>query len=140
LGKEECEIGLPFVGRSGKLLNKMLEQSNINDWDDVYISNIVKCRPIDYGTGKDRKPFFDEISLCEEYIKEELKIIEPNLIITLGRTSSDWYSNYINHKGYDINEFYTEQKWFPTYHPSYLLRTGLKDAPTFIKFLTNYQR
>lgn len=135
LGQTENEIGLPFVGRSGKLLDKMLQEAGLDIWKDIYVSNIVKCRPIDLDTGKDRKPFFDEISLCDCFLKEELKIINPNLIITLGRSSSEWYSHYIEQKGYDINIFYEDKKWLPTYHPSYLLRTGLKDAPAFIHIL-----
>jgi uracil-DNA glycosylase family 4 len=129
-------VGFPFVGRSGKLLDRMLADAGLDVWKDIYVSNIVKCRPIEYETNKDRKPLFDEVSLCENFIIEELKTINPQLIITLGRTSSDWYSRFISNKiSYDINVFYEEQKWLPTYHPSYLLRTGLKDAPLFIKTL-----
>jgi uracil-DNA glycosylase len=135
LGSLENEIGLPFAGRSGKLLDRMLEQCNVNIWKDIYVSNIVKCRPIEFETNKDRKPFFDEITRCDHFIKKELEELKPKLIITLGRTSSDWLQKHFNNNSYEINVFDSIYRWLPTYHPSYLLRTGLKDVPAFTAML-----
>jgi uracil-DNA glycosylase len=113
-GATEQEMGLPFVGRSGRLLDRLLIKSGLDPQNDVFISNIVKCRPTD-----NRKPFYDEILKCCSFLLREIELVKPSLIITLGKTSGDWFNNY---KAYDINKYYKEKKWLPLYHPSYLLR------------------
>ena len=81
-GKQEDLQGLPFVGRSGKLLDKMLSSIDLSR-DDIYILNVLKCRPPD-----NRDPSKMEIEKCEPYLKEQLKIIKPKLIVALGRISA----------------------------------------------------
>jgi DNA polymerase len=113
LGKKEQEEGFPFVGRSGKLLDKMLAVLGLTE-NDVFITNVVCCRP-----PENRKPFYDEIVVCSTFLCEQIELIKPRLIITLGKTAGDWFSNY---KEYKINTYYKERRWLPVYHPSYLLR------------------
>jgi len=112
-GKFESITGIPFVGRSGKLLSKILKEISIDE-NKVYISNIVKHRP-----PKNRKPFYDEIKACQEHLIAEIKGIEPKLIVTLGRTSGDWWNHY---RPFEWGKYYSDRKWLPLQHPSYLLR------------------
>ena len=124
-GKEEDLQGLPFVGRSGKLLDKMLFSINLSR-DDVYILNVLKCRPPD-----NRDPSKMEIEKCEPYLKKQLKIIKPKLIVALGRISAmtilrtkesltDMRNQIFDYEGIDF---------LVTYHPAALLRN-----PNFKKF------
>lgn len=130
-GKNEQLLGKPFVGRSGKLFDGICKKLQISPEIDLYITNLVKDRPIDYITGKDRKPFYDEIVICAPYLMEEIEILKPRLIITLGKTSGDWFANY---NKYEINHYYLERKWLALYHPSYLLRNR-NEIPKFMKAL-----
>ena len=130
-GKDEQKGGQPFIGRCGKFLDTLLLKVGLDPNTDVYITNLVKDRPIDKDTGKDRKPFFDEITSCFPFLCEEMEVVSPKLLITLGKTSGDWYNNY---NDYDINNYYKEKKWLPLYHPSYLLRNR-KEIEPFINSL-----
>jgi uracil-DNA glycosylase len=127
-GKNEQEMGFPFIGRSGQLLDSLLQEASIDPKNDIYITNLVKDRPIDSVTGKDRKPFYDEIVTCAPYLMEELEILKPALVVTLGKTSGDWFSNYGT---YEVNKYYPDRKWLPLYHPSYLLQYGRNEIPKF---------
>ena len=124
-GKQEDLQGLPFVGRSGKLLDKMLASINLSR-DDIYILNVLKCRPPD-----NRDPSKLEIEKCEPYLKEQLKIIKPKLIVALGRISAmtilrtkESLTNMRN-KIFD----YEGVDFLVTYHPAALLRN-----PNFKKY------
>ena len=78
-GAEEDRLGVPFVGRSGKLLdNLLLEEMNM-DRSACYISNVVKCRP-----PENRDPKSEEIESCRPYLETQLEIIKPRVIVTLG--------------------------------------------------------
>jgi DNA polymerase len=114
LGAKEQELGYPFVGRSGRLLDKLIKQSGYNPQSDVYITNLVKCRP-----PENRNPFWDETKCCMSFLLQELRIINPKLIITLGRVPGDWYANG---RKWGWNIYYRDRRWYPMYHPSYLLR------------------
>lgn len=131
-GRDEQSMGKPFIGRSGRLFDTLVKSIGKITNEDMYITNIVKDRPIG-PDGKDRKPFYDEIKACESYILEEINIIKPKLIITLGKTSGDWFNEY---EPYEINHYYKEKKWLPLYHPSYLLRNR-KEITNFMKALKN---
>jgi len=78
-GKSENREGRPFVGDAGRYLNKLLEEINLKR-EDIYITNVVKCWP-----PGDRDPLPDEIEKCRPYLEEQLKIIEPKIIVCLGR-------------------------------------------------------
>jgi len=132
-GSKEQETGRFFVGRSGKLLDKCLLACRIDPANDVYITNVVKDRPIDKQTGKDRPPFFDEVAACAPYLKEEIEIVKPILIITLGKTAGDWFANY---EAYEINKYYPDKKWLPLYHPAYLHRVK-EELPKFLRALAD---
>ena len=117
-GKEEDIQGLPFVGRSGKLLDKMLEAIDLSR-KKVYILNVLKCRP-----PENRDPLPSEIEKCEKYLKKQLEIINPKLVVSLGRISAmtllktkeslkDLREQKLSYEGIDF---------LVTYHPAALLR------------------
>lgn len=136
----EDQQGLPFVGNSGKLLDKLLESINLKR-QDVFICNILKHRP-----PENRDPLPDEIKVCTPFLKAQLKAIEPKIIITLGRFSLNYFLPEAL-----ISKFHGQIKnikWqnldlilIPVYHPSAGLRNGamLKalqtDFQTIGKFL-----
>ena len=82
-GAKEDEQGLPFVGRSGKLLDRLLLEELNLERSSCYITNVVKCRPPD-----NRNPKNDEIEACRPFLESQLKIIKPKVIITLGNFST----------------------------------------------------
>ncbi len=118
-GAEEDRTGLPFIGRSGKLLDTLLlEELNV-DRSMCYISNIVKCRPPE---NRDPKP--EEIDSCRPYLKEQLGIIEPKGIITLGNFATrlllETKTGITKLRG-KIYE-YSGSSLIPTFHPAAALR------------------
>lgn len=80
-GAEEDRLGRPFVGRSGRYLTEVLARCGIAR-SDVYITNIVKCRPPD-----NRDPLPDELAACQDYLLRQIELIRPRIIVTLGRLS-----------------------------------------------------
>ena len=82
-GQHEDEQGLPFVGRSGQLLDQLLGEIDLRREDNVYIGNVVKCRP-----PGNRDPRQDEIDTCKDYLREQLRLIDPKVVVTLGNFSS----------------------------------------------------
>ena len=139
-GAEEDIQGRPFVGRAGKLLDKMILAMGLTR-DAVYIANIVKCRPPD-----NRAPFRDEAELCKPYLIEQINMIKPELIICLGSIAT----NYLLNVNVSITKVRGSQQEFqgipviPTYHPAYLLRSpgkkgeaweDLKKAMAFLHLL-----
>jgi len=81
-GQREDEQGVPFVGPSGKLLDRLLGEVDL-ERDDIYIANVVKCRP-----PKNRDPRPDEIEACKGFLSEQLRLIDPKVVVTLGNFSS----------------------------------------------------
>jgi len=81
-GKNEDIEGRPFVGRSGKLLTSILEEIGLTRTKDYYITNIVKCRP-----PENRDPTPEEIALCSDYLIRQIEMMQPKIIVTLGRFS-----------------------------------------------------
>ena len=81
-GFDEDNEGLPFVGKAGMLLDKILAAIGLNRFERVYISNILKCRP-----PKNRDPLPSEIEKCIPYLKKQIKIVKPKLIIALGKVA-----------------------------------------------------
>ena len=118
-GAEEDDTGRPFVGRAGQLLTKIIESINLKR-GDVYIANVIKCRP-----PQNRNPSEEEIKQCSPFLKEQIRIIRPKIICTLGKFSTEFLIG--TDKGTISavrgNEFgYDGIAVIPTYHPSYLLR------------------
>ena len=129
-GKNEDLQGEPFVGRGGKLLDKILNAIDLTR-EDIYILNVLKCRP-----PENRDPSSEEIQKCEPYLKEQLKIIKPKLIVALGRISAmtllkkkDSLTNMRNtihkYEGIDL---------LVTYHPAAILRNPNFKKPTWEDF------
>ena len=81
-GQREDELGLPFVGRSGELLDQLLGEIDLRR-DQVYIANVVKCRP-----PGNRDPQQDEIDACKGYLRDQLRLVDPKVVVTLGNFST----------------------------------------------------
>ena len=134
-GEKEDLLGRPFVGKSGKLLDKILLAINLKR-EDIYILNIVKCRP-----PNNRNPLSEEIKECEKYLKKQLDIIKPNLIVSLGRVSAMTLlkNNESLSKLRNRIHKYQNIDLIATYHPAALLRNpNLKrDAWEDFKLIKN---
>jgi uracil-DNA glycosylase family 4 len=118
-GGDEDRIGEPFVGLAGQLLTKMIAAMGYSR-DEVYICNVIKCRP-----PSNRNPEPDEVAACEPFLKGQLGAIKPRMIVTLGKFASQSIcrestpitrlrGNFRSYEGIPV---------MPTYHPAYLLRT-----------------
>ncbi len=117
-GREEDEKGIPFVGKAGKLLDKMLDTIGLKR-DDIYIANILKCRP-----PNNRDPHPDEVALCEPYLKKQLEMISPEILVALGRISAQVLlkrNDSLSKLRQDI-QIYEDIPFVVTYHPAALLR------------------
>ena len=119
-GRQEDEQGIPFVGRSGQLLSRLLGEIDL-DREDVYIANVVKCRP-----PHNRDPRQDEIDACKPYLRRQIELVDPAVVVTVGNFSSklllgtttgitrlrgtayEWWGRYL----------------VPTFHPAAALRGG----------------
>lgn len=122
-GAQEDQLGLPFVGNSGKLLDKLLNTIKVSR-SDVFICNILKHRP-----PENRDPLPEEIKVCTPYLKAQLKIIKPKIIITLGKFAMNYFF-----PGESISKIRGQVRkiiWqelpltiIPVYHPSAGLRNG----------------
>lgn len=117
-GEDEDIEGVPFVGRAGQLLTKIIEAMGMKR-SDVYIANIVKCRPPD-----NRNPEPDEIESCLPFLKRQLEAISPLLIVALGTFAAQTLLGSRERISQMRGRFhsYNGIKVMPTFHPSYLLR------------------
>ncbi len=125
-GQQEDETGLPFVGRAGQLLDKILAAGQIDREKDVYICNVVKCRP-----PGNRVPENKEREACSKYLEAQLFFIAPKLILLAGSTAvqsvlkiKDPISR-VRGKWFD---FKNGARVMPVFHPSYLLRNESKQV------------
>ncbi len=118
-GASEDEIGVPFVGRSGLLLRKLISEIGISE-SDIYITNMVKCRP-----PKNRNPKISEINSCSNWLKQELDLLNPRLIVCVGRVSAqsiiDKSFSLSNQHGSVITK--DNKNYMGIYHPAAVLRT-----------------
>jgi DNA polymerase len=117
-GADEDQQGIPFVGRAGQLLTKIIEAIDLKR-EDVYIANVIKCRP-----PQNRNPEQDEVETCEPFLFQQIDIIKPKVIVALGTFAArallrtlDPISR-LRGRVYD----YRGAKLIPTFHPAYLLR------------------
>ncbi len=123
-GSEEDARGEPFVGPAGKLLDSMLAAIDLNRSEDVYITNAVKCRP-----PGNRTPEADEMSACAPYLKRQIALIQPKLIVLLGRAAvhavlgEDGSLASLRGKTLAYRDGDRTIPVLVTYHPAYLLRT-----------------
>ena len=123
-GEEEDLQGEPFVGRAGQLLTKMIIAMGLTR-EQVYIGNIVKCRPdMPVGASGNRKPTKQEMETCVPYLRAQIEVIKPTVLVALGATSVEGLLGPIGTIGSLRGKFldYRGTPVMPTYHPSYLLR------------------
>jgi DNA polymerase len=130
-GRDEDLKGEPFVGRAGQLLTDIIKAMQLTR-DDVYIANVIKCRP-----PENRNPEPDELEECRPFILRQIELIQPRVIVTLGKFALQSLTG----KSYAVSS--ARGQWLdwngirvmPTYHPAYLLRTpsAKKDVWTDMK-------
>ncbi|TSC70755.1 MAG: DNA polymerase bacteriophage-type [Parcubacteria group bacterium Gr01-1014_46] len=146
-GKNEAETGRPFCGKSGKVLDNMLESIKLNR-SDVYITNIVKDRP-----QENRDPTEEEIKLYAPFLERQIDIIQPEVIATLGRFSMNYIMNHfgltdqigpigeLHGKEFVAKASYGPIAVIPLYHPAVALYDGsnketiLKDFQVLTKYI-----
>ena len=127
-GADEDVQGFPFVGKAGQLLDKMIGALGLSR-DEIYVCNIVKCRPPD-----NRKPTPEEMAACLPYLEQQLQLLQPEVIVALGATAVEGLLG--------ISEGITRMrgKWklyrgkipvMPTFHPAYLLRNPPAKLPVW---------
>jgi uracil-DNA glycosylase family 4 len=118
-GAEEDRLGEPFVGQAGKLLDNMLAAIGLKRGDNVYIANVLKCRP-----PGNRNPEPDEVAKCTPFLKQQIALIRPKLIVAMGRfaaqtlLATDATISSLRGRVYK----YEGVPLIVTYHPAYLLR------------------
>ncbi len=117
-GADEDVQGIPFVGRAGQLLTKIIEAIDLKR-GDVYIANVIKCRP-----PQNRNPDPDEVETCEPFLFQQIDIVKPKVIVALGKFAvqtllrTDAPISRLRGRVFD----YRGAKLIPTFHPAYLLR------------------
>jgi uracil-DNA glycosylase len=117
-GADEDEQGIPFVGRAGQLLTKIIEAIDLKR-DDVYIANIIKCRP-----PQNRNPEPDEVASCEPFLFRQIDVIKPKVVVALGKYAAQTLlqtETAISRLRGQVFD-YRGAKLIPTFHPAYLLR------------------
>jgi DNA polymerase len=118
-GADEDIKGEPFVGRAGQLLTKIIEAMGMRR-DDVYIANLIKCRP---PSNRNQEP--DEVEQCEPFLLRQIDVIKPRVIVALGKFAAQALLRTTEPitrlRGREYQ--YREAILMPTYHPAYLLRT-----------------
>lgn len=126
-GREEDLQGEPFVGAAGKLLDKMLAAIKFSR-EDVFIANILKCRP-----PENRDPRPDEIETCKPYLLKQIELIQPKIILALGRISAQVLLETKSSLGQLRGRFHDWNgiKFLVTYHPAALLRYQQYKRPTW---------
>lgn len=126
-GAEEDRLGEPFVGRAGKLLDKILAAIHRSRGKDVYICNVIKCRP-----PNNRDPLSPEVMSCEPYLWHQIDLIRPGLIVALGRVAGTTLLKKENEALKNLRGKIHDYRGTPlivTYHPAALLRNpNLKPA------------
>ena len=120
-GREEDEIGRPFIGRAGKLLNEFLKSIGLNR-DLVFIVNTIKCRP-----PENRDPEIVEINACSDYLDQQINIIKPKVLVLLGKIAANrLLGEDIPMSELRLKKFFIDKYDIPIivfYHPAYILRS-----------------
>jgi DNA polymerase len=128
-GAEEDRKGEPFVGRAGKLLDAMLGAIALSR-DDVYIANILKCRP-----PNNRDPQRDESTACTPYLERQIQLLQPKVILALGRIAAQWLlqsdAPIGRLRGQKLGFGNPETPLVASYHPAYLLRSPAAKAKSW---------
>ena len=123
-GAKEEEIGEPFVGRSGKLLDKLLHSSGIDINQDVYFCNVIKCRP-----PQNRRPTKNEIQENLPWLYQQIKLVNPRVIVLVGATSLEAILKIKSRISISRGKWidWEGKLVMPVFHPSYLLRNPSKE-------------
>jgi len=123
-GEDEDRQGEPFVGKAGQLLTRIIETMGFRR-DEVYIANVLKCRPdMPPGASGNRKPRLDEMQTCLPYLRTQIEIIQPRVVVALGGTAMEGLLGEtqpmarLRGQWHDFHGI----ALMPTYHPAYLLR------------------
>lgn len=139
-GEHEDRQGEPFVGRAGLLLNNMIQAVGF-EREAVYIANVVKCRP-----PNNRDPHIDEVVACSSYLKRQIALLKPKLVLVVGRVAAQHLLNTTAPVGKLRGKEHvypgTETPLIVTYHPAYLLRRPIEKRKSWedLKFaLTTYR-
>lgn len=131
-GENEDKLGIPFVGSTGKILDKTLSDIKINR-EDVYLTNICKCRPI-----KNRDPLPEELASCSSWLQNQIEIIKPKIIVTLGRYALNYFLpdvkiSEVHGKTLKINDSKIGKiNLYPIHHPA-AARINRKTKAIFIE-------
>jgi DNA polymerase len=119
-GADEDAQGLPFVGRAGKLLDQIIEAIGF-DREEIYVANILKCRP-----PQNRDPRPEEISSCTPYLEEQIRLVQPKIICALGKFAAQFLTGKpkatMGQLRGRIHYYRDSIMVLPTYHPAALLR------------------
>ncbi len=129
-GATEDAKGEPFVGRAGQLLDAILVAIKLQR-ADVFIANILKCRP-----PNNRDPLPDEVKLCTSYLKQQIELLKPKLIVAVGRIAANFLLNtsdsMANLRGKTYSYGEQQTPLLVTYHPAYLLRSPREKAKAYL--------
>ncbi|KTD74165.1 uracil-DNA glycosylase [Legionella tucsonensis] len=131
-GFYEDKQGLPFVGKAGSLLNQMLQSIGIVE-EEVYIANVLKCRP-----PNNRDPQLDEITQCSSYLARQIELIQPHLILALGRFAGQFLLNQplpLKQLRNTLHHYHNIP-FMVSYHPAYLLRNPADKKKAYLDLLT----
>ena len=131
-GASEDEQGLPFVGKSGQLLDHYLEAVDLSRDKNVYIANIVKCRP-----PQNRDPLPEESAACMPWLRRQFQIIRPKIVVCLGRVAAQQMIEPGFSVSRDHGKFFDKQGtlFMATYHPAALLRYPVNKPTVFGDFV-----
>jgi len=129
-GEEEDLQGRPFVGAAGQLLDRIIEKMGLSR-EEVYIANVVKCRP-----PGNRDPQAEEVAACMPFLRRQIALLQPRVLVAMGRVAATWLLGgeqritRIRGKVFDFGGI----PLLPTYHPSYILRQQGRDAVSKVKW------
>lgn len=132
-GAEEDRQGLPFVGRAGQLLDRIIAGVGLN-MEDIYIANILKCRP-----PNNRDPSAAEVAQCQDYLQQQVDLLQPQLILALGRIAAhnllhvSTALSRLRGQAYVFGQ--TKIPLWVSYHPAYLLRNPADKAKAYEDWL-----
>lgn len=117
-GREEDEQGVPFVGAAGRLFNYLLEEAGLTR-EEIYVCNIVKCRP-----PQNRDPFPEEAEACLPYLRAQIALVRPKVIVCLGRIAAKYVYDSEIHISRQRGQVRKKGAFYviPTYHPAAILR------------------
>ena len=124
-GADEDSLGLPFVGRSGRLLCALLKEAELDEDQDLYICNVIKCRP-----PNNRKPTLEEIRQCRPWLEEQLELVNPSLVLMAGATALKALLGIKSGISKLRGQWHEQEgrAFMPVFHPSYLLRFQSREA------------